>query len=387
MENTQGTYYGRMFPEHSAATMVRISGKSSKKSQRSKFQCLQVENGQPPEWLELSSVTLLGELSMPSIGESPSEENVSTLSQILEIDAPQKYYLSPRACQGILRRAEKRGKELPQLLKAALYAQARGRFLFTDISGFQCAGFISRASSEAHGIGYAEEQSATLRSGLIPDVLQLRILDMTHANDVIRDSGEISPTLQSRMGTGGNQIPLVFGSAYCIQGNIIDRSDTAGANGKGVIEGKSYTLNTVDKPAVCYAVGNGQTDQTKFHNTAGALNCMHDQQAVIYAIDRAAFNQGENAKYDFQIDERGVNTTIVSRGPSAVLDCRLMAWIIRRLTPTECERLQGFPDDWTKYNSIGNEIKDTSRYRALGNSIAIPCAERVFAGIMAICRR
>lgn len=55
---------------------------------------------------------------------------------------------------------------------------------------------------------------------------------------------------------------------------------------------------------------------------------------------------------------------------------------IRRMTPTECERLDGFPDDWTKYNTKGDVISDTARYTALGNSIAIPCAVRVFQGIV-----
>lgn len=57
-------------------------------------------------------------------------------------------------------------------------------------------------------------------------------------------------------------------------------------------------------------------------------------------------------------------------------------WIVRRLTPRECERLQGFEDDWTLYDTKGNEIKDTPRYKACGNSIAIPCAMRVFQGIV-----
>lgn len=106
------------------------------------------------------------------------------------------------------------------------------------------------------------------------------------------------------MGTGGNQIPLVFDAAYCI--------------------------------------GNGQADQTKLHEVAGALNCMHDQQAVIHATEQ---------------------------------------WMARRFTPRECERLQGFPDDWTKYGADGKEISDTARYKALGNSIAIPCALRVIGYI------
>ena len=67
---------------------------------------------------------LLTELSMLNIGESPNEENVSTLSQILQVGVPATYFLSPKACQGILRRASARGKELPEVLRIALEQQA-----------------------------------------------------------------------------------------------------------------------------------------------------------------------------------------------------------------------------------------------------------------------
>ena len=57
-------------------------------------------------------------------------------------------------------------------------------------------------------------------------------------------------------------------------------------------------------------------------------------------------------------------------------------YIIRRLTPRECERLQGYPDDWTRWGADGEEISDMARYRATGNSIAVPCAIRVFRGMI-----
>ena len=63
---------------------------------------------------------------------------------------------------------------------------------------------------------------------------------------------------------------------------------------------------------------------------------------------------------------------------------RRIVYKVRRQTPTECERLDGFPDGWTKFDTKGNEISDTARYTALGNSIAIPCAVRVFQGIAAV---
>ena len=67
---------------------------------------------------------LLGAYTTHSFGESPSVDAESRLSQILEVCPHQKYYLSAKACDGILRRAERRGKELPPMLKEALLAQS-----------------------------------------------------------------------------------------------------------------------------------------------------------------------------------------------------------------------------------------------------------------------
>ncbi len=109
-----------------------------------------------------------------------------------------------------------------------------------------------------------------------------------------------------------------------------------------------------------------------------------DPQIVCYGIDRAAFNQGQNAKYDFSIEKEKIATQ-VARGPGAVCNS-----IVRRLTPLECERLQGYPDGWTDIgdwtDSKGKKHKgesDSPRYKALGNSIALPfwewMAERMTA--------
>ena len=90
-----------------------------------KFQCLVLDDGQDPEWFEGDGQISHGEYWMPDIGEFPSVVVASSLLQILEADAPQKYYLSQKACAGILRRAERRGKQLPAVLEAILRLRAR----------------------------------------------------------------------------------------------------------------------------------------------------------------------------------------------------------------------------------------------------------------------
>ena len=105
------------------------SSKKSSKSQSREHLCLCVSrtaDGQNPGAITLKMVpgALLGEYTTHSFGESPSEENASRLSQILEACPHPKYSLSAKACQGILNRAEKRGKKLPEQLEMALSAQA-----------------------------------------------------------------------------------------------------------------------------------------------------------------------------------------------------------------------------------------------------------------------
>lgn len=83
------------------------------------------------------------------------------------------------------------------------------------------------------------------------------------------------------------------------------------------------TASDYKQPPVVACIGNGQCNQLSLQDKIGALNCMHDQQAIIqeavYAIDRAAFNQGKNAKYNFSIDRGGKAQTIVAKGPGAVM--------------------------------------------------------------------
>lgn len=194
-----------------------------------------------------------------------------------------------------------------------------------------CAGFKLGNSEKARSIGYCEEQAPTLNAecgGNKP-----AILDMSHACDVIRDCGGTSPSLQARMGTGGNQVPLV-----------------------------------------AYGIGNGQANEaaTMAFEKAQTLNTMHDAQAVFCAAVDCR-NGTENPKINGTLQAKS------SGGSSVNLQnvCRVNR-SVRRLTPLECERLQGFPDGWTDIgdwvDSKGKTRKttDSARYKALGNSIALP---------------
>ncbi len=124
MEGIQGSLFGKTSQERSAAMGVMIFGLYSQNSARPKFQCLILDDGQTPEWCEGEELMLRGDASMRNIGVSPNEERESSLWQILEDTVPEKYFLSEKACLGILRRAEKRGKVLPEVLRIALIRQS-----------------------------------------------------------------------------------------------------------------------------------------------------------------------------------------------------------------------------------------------------------------------
>ena len=129
---------GKTCQEHFQQIPAETSKKSSRKSSKSlsrtlpMFLYLTRESGasRDASWVTEKTDALfpsVGDYMMHSFGESPNEGNESHLSQILEDSALPKYYLSVKACRGILNRAEKRGKELPKILKEALENQiARG---------------------------------------------------------------------------------------------------------------------------------------------------------------------------------------------------------------------------------------------------------------------
>lgn len=298
MDNIQLSLFGRTYPELFQVTAERILEPCLKKSQTPIFQCLQVANGQPQEWLEGGRLTQLGESLTLNIGEYPNVENESTLSEILEDNVPEKYYLSPKACLGILRRAKSKGRKLPDNLRIALEQKVA--------EGGEVLG-----------------------------------LDFAHADSVVRTYKDITPTLVQNMGRGGGQTPCIM---YEEKRSVIPLRDEVTRNkasnglGVGKVGGPCPTLTTADILI---------TESTK---TKGNIPST-PKKSIKDLLKKAT---------------------------------QKVVYIIRRLTPVEGERLQGYPDDWTKYGADGNIIADTARYRAIGNSICVYCAERLYIGIIRI---
>ena len=165
-------------------------------------------------------------------------------------------------------------------------------------------------------------------------------------------------------------------SVFCLQGNGIDRADTAGCNGKGWREDVSYTLNTIDRPAVCAA---SILDMTH------ANDVIRECGDIVPTLQTRMGTGGNQVPLTFQQNGFGdykqadVASSCKQRDYKDSTDLCNQYGIVRRLTPLECERLQGFPDGWTDIGAwtdengkLHQESSDSARYKALGNSIALP---------------
>ena len=349
----------------------------------------------------------------------------------MEDSPPRKYYLSRKACLGILRRAHERGKPLPAELEQALKAQA-GLAVYLmpvqdpplafaqnqrdevrdlhDVAGAlsaqpgmkqqtYVAGFCGGAGPSAGSIGYHEELAPTLKAAasgnMMPSVLclndqggsvmecsedvtgTLRAQEHGHQPLVFENYGidsryrgplPVSPTLSARAGSGGNNLPLVAQAdddfcTICIPGNDIDRQPQNGGNGIGYQKDIAYTLTATDHHAV---FARQRVDKFQKGDVASTQSARQHKDAtdLIYQETVGALTTS---------DSKGPNSQYVSQD-KLIVEGPLL---IRRLTPRECELLQGFPTDWTYLPGAA----DAPRYRALGNSVCIPCVEYVMRGM------
>lgn len=364
----------------------------------------------------------------------------------------------------------------------------------------ESAGFCTEHSAKSRSIGYEEETSPTIRAGTVPAAVMFE----NHSQDT-RYTGPIekAPTVLSTYGTGGNNQPFVIETPKTLK---IRSGCDGGGKGALVQDNKSATLSCNNDQTVfipqAYGICSKDSNSMKSDNpnsgfykaetsrtidTSNQSPCKNqggiavvsiqgsmigrkdengpqgdginkdvsftlnatDKHAVAYGIDRAAFNQGQNAKYGFVVGTEK-QPTMVAKGPGAVAAptystsknshhtnaeeniVTLAAtdyknpptvsqepyYIVRRLTPTECARLQGFPDRWcsdletenptdedldfwrnvfktfaeingTKVKSDKQIIKwlksphsDSAEYKMWGNGVALPCVYFVLSRIV-----
>ena len=210
----------------------------------------------------------------------------------------------------------------------------------------EAAGFKAGQGAKARSIGYEEERAPTLASeaggNSVPSVCVKTFDDRGNGdgNTVSIITGDHENRITDYTSVVVEKMPV-----FCLQGNGIDRADTAGCNGKGWNDKSCYTLNTIDRPAIAYLASGKKTVATLMAN-AGTKLWLGNQEAF--------------------------------SGDYHIIEDTSVRYIVRRLTPLECERLQGYPDGWTDIgewvDSKGKKHKeaDSPRYKALGNSIALP---------------
>ena len=308
------------------------------------------------EWTIRSA--LHGGCWLRNTGASPRDAIESFLSQILQAHPPKKYYLTTAACLGILRRAEERGKPLPQELDTALRIQA-------GLMHLPESGITAQDEIGAYHINQRNEGiDLGGISGALLATQNMQMQTFVTSGVITKGSGEatLTPELHGTLSCGGGQAgqgypcvltttfpasdrvsastPAQEDDVYCIIGNIIDRQPENGGNGFGYQADLAYTLTGMDRHAV-------------------------------FARQRVdAFRDGDVASTQSARQAKDATDLVVEPN-------RQYAQLIRRLTPLECERLQAFPDDWTNIPGAS----DSARYRALGNSVAIPCVEFIMKSL------
>ena len=316
MDCIQLSLFGKTCQERSAPTEEKISGPCWKNlpawnNQTLQFLDLRVggADGARPEQSPETDGAWLGDSLTLNIGESPSVANESLLSQILEVDVPLKYFLSARACRGILTRALRRGKALPDLLKTALLDM------------------IEWWESEAT----ASAETPTLST--------------------LQDQTLFQPVVFDARGNGdGITVPTITGDH---ESRVTDYTAIAADLYNGAMTGDKAA------PITCRSIGSHSGPQV-------AEQITFSEQAY------DSFKQSGSGG-----TLKGSGGAVGYGGESLVAE-KMVRWIVRRLTPTECERLQGLPDGWTdigEWTDTKGQVHkpaDAPRYKALGNSIALP---------------
>lgn len=362
-------------------------------------------------------------------GEKPRIKNPTKLSEILEESPDEKYRLSARACSGILNRAERRGKELPPQLEAALRAQSVSRneqenqggakgYCSNTIEQEPCQHSTTKAYSiqgntidrdaKQNGSGFSDDISHTLNAVDRHGVICLN----DQGGSVIGCSEDIGPTLRAQ---DHGHAPAVidvcagFKAGQSMAGGIgweKEKAATLSANCSGteptVFDGRSnadkikaYGIDhVITTGGYCTAEGPCIYPEIEANLKAAGTHSVYDARGngdgfTVPTItgdhenritDYTAIVAGYKSFGDYEITETGkslLESDDVTTG-DLIINNRKNIGIVRRLTPLECTRLQGYPDGWCDIgewvDSKGKKHADADspKYKALGNSIAIP---------------
>ena len=378
-----------------------------------------------------------GSFGTLNTSECPSDVVVSFLWQILQAIVPSRYCLSNKACRGILRRSEERGKPLPEDLERVLRIQsklilpdgvgakpgshhinqrneglgtqpkaptewlaftANQRDEVRDLHGVSAAlcaepgmkqqtfvaGFSAGAGATAGSIGYAEERAPTLKGSAGGNCMPAILCLNDQGGKIMDCTEDISGTLRAE--EHGHQ-PLILSIQQSEAETETDRSTTAiemtnmcGGNQPSLFE--NHGIDARYRGPLSVAPTLPARAGTGGNNLSLVAQPVTSQVYCRQRVD--VFQNGEISSTESARQYKDA-TDLVCQIPAdgSPLQDALAAGVralIRRLTPLECERLQGFPDGWTDIPGAS----DSARYRALGNSVAIPCVEYLIRRIVIV---
>ncbi len=276
----------------------------------------------------------------------------------------------------------------------------------TESDGLPAVTMRMRQGCEGGGKGalWQTEKSGTLATG---NDQTLFCAATTQVNAEICE--DLCPNITAAVGNSGNNKPYIVhpeiagtlcGSgaglsrpagmasetdltvAYCLQGNMIGRDDKNGPAGSGINENVSFTLNAVDRPAVVF--NRQRSDLFKEQDVASTQSARQYKEATDLVCDVG----GVDCRNLKEIgDISGTLQAKTTAGYSLNYQNPVReGYVVRRLTPVECERLMGLPSGYTEYGHDGSGkatgVSDSKRYQMLGNSIATPCAAYIIQGIL-----
>lgn len=162
---------------------------------------------------------------------------------------------------------------------------------------------------------------------------------------------------------------------YSIAGNVISRKGMNGGHGNGFQEGISYTLNTMDRHAVAPCAEEVYEHHPMDSRVKGPIDVMTTVSTKMGAGQNNTPLVRQVVGSLCARDYKGIGNQDLDK-------LQMQSHTVRRLTPLECERLQGYPDGWTNIEFHGKPAPDTRRYKAIGNGMAQPCADFVIQSIV-----
>ena len=426
-----GFSFGRTLSEHSAATEEKTSQPCWKKLRVSQNQdflyldCRKSGNGQKQEPLTVMGGLSLGELTTLKTGEKPSETAVqemlsvwgphsvaeeSRLSQIVEVNPLPKYNLTAKACLGILRRAERRGKDLPEWLKAVLLMQSasgggcdgggKGALVQTEKSGtlgtgndqtifaaipindkstrWQGGGESRNHDGNGNGLGIGKEgdPSPTLTAGDRHGVMCMNPWDAQSARVYDQDGAWHSLNANENGGMARDSVLCAYSFDSLASNSMKSKNPNSGCRETEIAK----TLDTTN-PDPSKNQGGIEVVALDMTHACDVIRECGEQVPALQARMGTGGNQvpltySRQAIGEYK--ESSTGSTCSARDFKDSTDLAITHMVVRRLTPMECERLQGFPDYWTDIgewiDEKGKKHKDADspRYKALGNSIALP---------------